>query len=163
MKLTIQNDHVATINFVLKDDEGEVIDASEANDPLVYLHGHENVVPGLEAALLGKAPGDRVQVVVEPADGYGETTTDELVAIPREAFEGDDIEPGMLVELEDEDGDLIPVWIAEIDDDAVHVDVDHPLAGLRLHFDCEILEVRKATADELEHGHPHFDDDEDEE
>lgn len=162
MKLTIQNDRVATLNFVLTDDDGDIIDASEAGDPLVYLHGHENVVPGLETALLGKSAGDKLKVVVEPEDGYGEATTDELHAIPREAFD-DDIEAGMLVELEDEDGEMIPVWIAEIEDDVVHVDVDHPLAGMRLHFDLEVLDVRAATDDEIAHGHPHFEDEDDDE
>ncbi|TNF23672.1 MAG: peptidylprolyl isomerase [Deltaproteobacteria bacterium] len=161
MNLKIENDRVATLNFVLKDDDGDIIDASEADAPLVYLHGHENIVPGLEAALLGKVAGDRVQVVVEPQDGYGETTTDELIALPRDAFEGD-VEVGDLVELEDDDGDLIPVWVAEVDDDAIHVDVDHPLAGMRLHFDVEVLAVRSATEDEIGHGHPHFDDDDEE-
>ena len=156
MKLTIQNDRVATLNFVLKDDDGDVIDASEAGDPLIYLHGHDNIVPGLEKALNGKSTGDKVKVVVEPADGYGETTTDELQAIPREAFP-EDVEPGMLVELEDEDGEMVPIWVVEVEDDVVHVDIDHPLAGMRLHFDVDVVDVRAATAEEIEHGHPHVD------
>ena len=163
MNLTIQNDRVATIHFVLKDDDGEIIDSSrEENEPLVYLHGHENIVPGLEAALLGKSAGAKVKVVVEPADGYGESTTDELQAMPREAFP-EDVEAGDYLVFEGEDGEEMPIWVVEVEDDVVHIDVDHPLAGMRLHFDVEVLEVREATVEELDHGHPHFEGEDDEE
>lgn len=151
---TIQKDHVVTLHYILRDDDGDVIDASEAGDPMIYLHGHESIVPGLEKALDGKAVGDKLKVVVEPEDGYGETTSEELEPLPREAFP-EEIEPGMHFLVEDDDGDMCPVWIVEFDDEVVHVDLDHPLAGVRLNFEVEVLDVRPATKNELEHGHVH--------
>lgn len=153
MSLTIQKDRVATIHYVLRDDEGEIIDASERDEPLPYLHGHDNIVPGLKVALEGKAKGETISVIVPPEEGYGEVTSDELQAMPKEAFP-DDIEPGDQLEFEDEEGDSIPIWVVEIQDDVVHVDVDHPLAGVNLHFEVEVLDVREATAQELEDGYP---------
>ncbi|MCA9494678.1 MAG: peptidylprolyl isomerase [Myxococcales bacterium] len=151
---TIQKDHVVTIHYILRDDDGDVIDASEAGEPMIYLHGHENIVPGLEKQLEGKKVGDKLTAVVEPEDGYGEPSVAELEPLPREAFP-EDIEAGMQFMVEDDDGDLCPVWIVEFDDEVVHVDLDHPLAGVRLHFEVEIVEIRPATKEELAHGHVH--------
>jgi FKBP-type peptidyl-prolyl cis-trans isomerase SlyD len=144
---------VVAIQYTLKNSEGETIDASEAGDPLRYLHGAGNIVPGLEEALEGKKVGDELEVVVQPADGYGELEGPGPQALPREAFEGVEPQPGMSFVAEDEDGNQIHLWVLDADDEKVVVSSDHPLAGVTLHFSVKIEEVREATADEIDHGH----------
>lgn len=146
---------VVAIQYTLKTPEGELIDASEAGDPLRYLHGAGNIVPGLERELAGKKVGDELEVVVQPADGYGEPSSPGPQALPREAFEGVEPQPGMSFVAEDEDGNHIQLWVLDADEEQVVVSADHPLAGMTLHFSVKIEEVREATAEELDHGHVH--------
>lgn len=146
---------VVSIQYTLKNPEGETIDASEPGDPLRYLHGASNIVPGLENALDGKKVGDELEVVVEPEDGYGEISGPGPQALPREAFEGVEPQPGMSFVAEDDDGNQIHLWILDADDEKVVVTPDHPLAGVTLHFSIKIEDVREATAEELDHGHVH--------
>lgn len=155
MDLPIQNDRVVTLAFTLRDDDGALLETSESEDgvPFAYLHGHENLVPGLEAALAGRRAGDTFQVVVEPADGYGEASPDAVVELPRAMFE-DDIAPGDELSFETEDGEEVPIWVIDLDDAHVRVDLDHPFAGLRLHYDVQVLAVRDAAELELEQGYP---------
>ena len=145
---------VVTFEYTLKNDQGEVLDASEGH-PLTYLHGADNIVPGLERELDGKGVGDEFQVVVAPADGYGERIGTGPQPIDRGGFPPDaELEPGMSFAVETEGG-LMPLWIVEVGDDHVMVDVNHPLAGVELHFSGSISEIRQATDEELEHGHVH--------
>lgn len=147
---------VVTVHYTLKNGEGEELDSSIGSDPLVYLHGAGNIVPGLEKALNGKRAGDKVNAVVPAAEGYGERSSKGAQRVPRAAFAGiDEIEPGMAFETEGDDGHSQTVWIVAVDNESVMIDLNHPLAGETLHFDVEVLEVRKATADELSHGHVH--------
>ncbi len=146
---------VVSIQYTLKNGEGETIDASEAGDPLRYLHGAGNIVPGLEQELEGKKIGDKLEVVVQPADGYGEVSGPGPQALPREAFEGVEPAAGMSFVAEDEDGNQVHLWVLDADEERVVVTPDHPLAGVTLHFAVEIEAVREATAEELEHGHVH--------
>ena len=146
---------VVSIQYTLKNGEGETIDASEAGDPLRYLHGAGNIVPGLEEELEGKKIGDKLEVVVQPADGYGEVSGPGPQALPREAFEGVEPAPGMSFVAEDEDGNQVHLWVLDANEERVVVTPDHPLAGVTLHFAVEIEAVREATAEELEHGHVH--------
>jgi len=146
---------VVSIQYTLTNPEGETIDASEPGDPLRYLHGAGNIVPGLERELEGKTVGDELEVVVQPEDGYGEASPNGPQAIPREAFEGVEPEPGMSFVAEDDDGNQLHLWILDVDDEQVIVTPDHPLAGVTLHFAIKIEEVRDATAEELDHGHVH--------
>ncbi len=146
---------VVLCQYTLKNGDGEVLDSSEPGDPLVYLHGADNIVPGLDAELTGKVVGDRVQVVVAPEDAYG-AATGESQRVTLDNFPDDaELEVGMHFLVEQEDGDVVPVWVAGLDDEAVHITTDHPLAGVTLHFDVTIEGLRAPTADELEHGHPH--------
>ncbi len=146
---------VVSIQYTLKNPEGETIDASDPGDPLNYLHGASNIVPGLERELEGKKVGDEVEAVVAPADGYGEPSGPGPQAFPREAFEGVEPQPGMSFVAEDDDGNQMHLWVLDADDEKVVVTPDHPLAGVTLHFSVKIDAVRDATAEELEHGHVH--------
>jgi FKBP-type peptidyl-prolyl cis-trans isomerase SlyD len=147
---------VVTLHYTLKNGAGEELDSSVGSEPLTYLHGNGQIVPGLEKALTGKRVGDKANVVVPPADGYGERSGKGPQRVPRAAFSGiDEIEVGMAFDTEGDDGRSQTVWIVAVDKDAVMIDLNHPLAGETLHFDVEVLAVRKATAEELSHGHVH--------
>lgn len=153
----IADGQVVVMQYTLRDDAGEVLDASTPDDPMMYLHGAENIVPGLEQALAGKSVGFKGKVTVAPEDGYGERDEDdEPDAIPRNAFPPDmEIEPGMTFMAEGPDDEQAPIWVVGVEGDKILVDSQHPLSGKTLHFEVEVLEIRAATADELEHGHPH--------
>jgi FKBP-type peptidyl-prolyl cis-trans isomerase SlyD len=156
MSVSIVSDGlVVGINYVLRDGEGEILDQSGGN-PLAYLHGGNNIVPGLESQLVGKSVGDKVNAVVSPTEGYGEANEGRLQVLPREAFGDMELGPGMQLATRDpETGGVIPFWISEVGPDGVTIDFNHPLAGVTLHFDVEIMLIREATDDERAHGHPH--------
>ena len=154
--LIIADGLVVVLNYTLRADDGEVIDASTKDDPMAYLHGADNIVPGLEQALTGKSVGFTGKVVVEPEDGYGEREDLPPEAVPRSAFPAEvKLAPGMQFMAEGPNDTHAPIWIAGIEGDQVFVDSQHPLAGKTLNFDVEVLDVRQATANELNHGHPH--------
>lgn len=147
---------VVTLHYTLKNDAGKVIDSSRGGEPLEYLHGVGEIVPGLERALAGKKVGEKVQVVVPPEDGYGPRDPNGKQEFPREDFPEDlTIEPGMQLIVEDEDGEEVPCWVLAADARVVTLDLNHPLAGERLHFDVEVVALREASEEELEHGHAH--------
>ena len=153
--MKIAQDVVVAVDYMLKDEKGKIIDES-AGEPLVYLHGHGMIVPGLEWALEGKEVGEQVKAVVSPADGYGERTEEGTMRVERARLPPDfDAEPGMPIEASAPDGSSLTLWVIDIDDEAVFVSTDHPLAGVTLSFDVTIREVRAATPDELSHGHVH--------
>jgi FKBP-type peptidyl-prolyl cis-trans isomerase SlyD len=153
---TIAGDTVVGLAYTLKNDAGEVLDQSEGDDLLFYLHGHDNIVPGLERKLSGRQVGEKLQVSVVAADGYGERDVRGEQKVPRDAFPNDmPLEPGMQLATQDEDGNMIPLWVVKVEPQVVHIDMNHPLAGQTLHFDVEIKSVRAASAEELDHGHPH--------
>lgn len=155
MSALIGDGKVAAIHFTLRTD-GQQIDSTGEGDPILYLHGAQNIVPGLEAALVGKSAGDDINVTVEPKDGYGERVDAPAMRVPRDQFPPDfPLTAGMPIGGEDGNGNVIPFWITAIEDDAVVVDPNHPLAGRTLEFEVKVLEVRDATPSELEHGHPH--------
>ena len=145
---------VVHIHYTLKNDAGELLDKSPADEPLGYLHGAGNIIPGLEAALSGMKAGEEVQVEVPPEAGYGQRDEGLVQDVPRGAFEGiDEIEPGMQFQAESEQGARI-ITVTGVDNDVITVDGNHPLAGETLHFDVEVMEVREATAKEIEDGRP---------
>jgi len=151
---TIAADKVVIMHYTLKNDAGDVLDSSAGSDPLAYLHGADNIVPGLENALTGKSVGDKLNVEVAPAEGYG-TRNAELFSVERTSFPADvDLVKGMQFVAEGANG-LIPLWVDRVEGDQVFVDPNHPLAGETLHFDVEIVDIRAASPDEIEHGHPH--------
>ena len=152
----IKQNSVVTMHYTLKDAQGEVLDSSEGQEPLVYLNGAGNIIVGLEEALLGKAIGDEVSAVVSAEKGYGEPLDALIQTVPKEAF-GDEVknvEVGMRFQAETEQGP-VPVVVTAMDDTTVTVDGNHPLAGKELHFDVTITEIRDASAEEVEHGHVH--------
>jgi len=151
----IENNRVVQIHYTLKDDQGEVLDSSIGNDPLPYIHGVGALIPGLEKQLLGKEAGEKFTAIIVPAEGYGEYDEDQVFQVSAGEFEGDDdLELGMQVQLDTENGPAIAT-VTEIDGDEVTLDLNHPLAGVILHFDVEVMEVREATKQELDHGHVH--------
>jgi len=153
--MTISQDKVVTIDYTLKNTQGEVLDSSEGQEPLVYLHGAENIVVGLERELNGKSVGDSLNTSVSPEDGYGVRNEELIAAVPREMFESDmDIEVGMSFQAETDQGVQV-VNIVALNDEEVTVDGNHPLADETLHFDVTVRDIREATAEELEHGHVH--------
>ena len=154
--MEITKDAVVTIDYRLHLGDGKYIEESEQDDPLVYLHGYEEIVPGLEKALEGKKAGDSLKAQVSPEDGYGEYDEDSVEEVPREEFPADlELEAGGIVTATDDEGDEVEFLVKEVRPKTVVVDFNHPLAGKTLHFEVTVREVRAATAEELEHGHAH--------
>jgi FKBP-type peptidyl-prolyl cis-trans isomerase SlyD len=154
--MAIAQHKVVTIHYKVSDsDSNEVIDSSENGEPMTYLHGARNIIPGLEQALEGKSVGDELEVTVEPTDGYGERSDDRVQQVPIEAFqEMEKIEPGMAVTAQTDQGPINLV-VTEVDETTVTVDANHPLAGKMLKFEVKIEAVRDASEEEMEHGHVH--------
>ncbi|MFH1834320.1 MAG: peptidylprolyl isomerase [bacterium] len=145
---------VVSLNYTLTDDEGIVIDSSEDCAPLTYLHGYENIIPGLETALEGVVAGHRSEVVIEAADAYGEVDEERIFEVPKDQFPpGAPVAEGMTFAGETASGE-VPLTVVEVKDSGVVVDANHPLAGVRLHFDVEVVDVRAASGEELQLGHP---------
>ncbi len=152
----VKDDMVVTIEYEAKLDTGEVVDSSEGHAPLVYLHGHRNIIPGLEEALTGMQVGESKQVTVAPGEAYGEHDEEATMWIPRDAFPSDvPIEEGIVFEVQDDEGRTAPMHIREVEEERVLGDYNHPLAGETLHFNVEVLDVRPATEEEVEHEHVH--------
>jgi len=155
MDILIGENCVVSIHYTLTDDSGTVLDSSRDSDPLVYLHGANNIIPGLENELTGKTAGANLKVSVAPENAYGEHTPEAIQSVPRSAFEGiEDIQPGMQFQTEGPQGVQVVV-VTEVSDDAITVDANHPLAGKTLHFDVSVEDVRMATPEEVAHGHVH--------
>ncbi len=152
--MNIEKNKVAQIEYTLTDAKGEVMDASSGN-PLAYLHGHSNLIPGLEKELEGKTTGDKFKITVPANEAYGERVDALIQTVPSNMFQGvDNLEVGMRFEAQSEQG-MHSVEITAIEDDQVTVDGNHPMAGLELTFDVEVKDVRDATEEEIEHGHAH--------
>ncbi len=146
---------VATINYTLTDDEDNTLDQSN-DSSFTYLHGTGNIIPGLERALEGKEAGDAVSVDVSPEDAYGERNLEMIQRVPKDMFPDDiEIKIGMQFHAQSSSGDPVIVTIDSVEDDVVVVDGNHPMAGKQLHFEVELVEVRDASDEEIEHGHVH--------
>ncbi|ELK8442186.1 peptidylprolyl isomerase [Vibrio vulnificus] len=153
--MKIEKNVVVSLAYQVKLEDGIVVDSSTTDAPLDYLHGHNNLITGLENELEGKVAGDKFAVTVAPEDAYGEHNDALVQRVPAEVFQGvDQIEVGMRF-LADTDQGPIPVEVTEVDGDEVVVDGNHMLAGQTLTFDVEVVAVREATAEEIEHGHIH--------
>jgi len=155
---TITNNKVAIFHYKLSSAEGDFLDSSEGRDPLPYLHGHHNIVPGLEREMEGKTIGDTFTAVVSPADAYGEPDLgqDAFMKVPRASLpEGITFQKGMQLIAEGENGEQLPVFMIDYKDDVFTFTTNHPLAGVTLVFNIEIVGIRDALPIELEHGHPH--------
>jgi FKBP-type peptidyl-prolyl cis-trans isomerase SlyD len=153
--MQIADNKIVLIHYTLSNLDDEVMDSSAGGEPLAYLHGKGNIVPGLEKELLGKKVGDKVKVEVSPEEGYGELNEELIQEVERAAFEGvESIEVGMRFMAQTAWGQQ-PVVVTAVTEETVIVDGNHPLADQSLKFDVEVIEVRDASEEELEHGHAH--------
>ena len=154
--LAVADGLVVSLAYTLRLDDGEEIDSATSDDPLTYLHGAQNIIPGLEQALTGLKIGDARQVSVTPVDAYGDVDPEAFELVPYDAFPADvDLEEGMGLQMVDDQGRQMDAYISELRDEGALLDLNHPLAGETLHFDVEIVGLRRATADEIAHGHSH--------
>ena len=147
----ITKNKVAAIRYTLRNGAGEVLDSSEGGEPLYYLHGEHNLIPGMEEGLEGRQAGDKLNLVIPPEKGYGVRDADNVHQVPKSAFGGSPVEVGM--QFQADDG--MVVTVKEVGPDSVTIDANHELAGETLHFAIDVVEVRDASDDELSHGHVH--------
>ncbi len=154
--MTIEDKKVVTIEFTVKNaTTNDVIESSVGSEPLIYLHGFNNLVPGLEKELTGKKVGDKYDINVTPEEGYGVRDEALVQEVPMAAFEGvEKVDVGMEFTADGPNGPVV-VEVTKIENDMVTIDSNHPLAGIALAFSGEIQEIREASSDELEHGHIH--------
>lgn len=153
----VGDDKVVSLDYTLRLEDGEVVDSSSGREPLEFIQGQGQIIPGLEKELYGMEEGDEKAVTVTPEEGYGERQADRVQTIPRNAFPDDmELEAGMQVRLQDSNsGQVYEAFVEEIHPENVILDFNHPLAGETLHFDVKIAGVREATDEELSHGHAH--------
>ncbi len=149
--MQITKETVASIHYTLKDNEGNVLDSSAGREPLQYLHGAGNLIIGMEEGLEGRQIGDKMKLKIAPAKGYGEKDDTLVQQVPRSAFGSQKVEKGM--QFQTNQGQVVTVTHVGLE--AITVDANHPLAGVELNFDVEVMSVRAATADEISHGHVH--------
>ncbi len=153
--MQIAQNKVAIITYTLTNVNGEIMDQANEEQPFAFIAGTGNIIPGLDSALEGKSAGDTVKVTIAPEDAYGERNDALTQVVPMEMFQGvDKVEPGMQFQAQTNQGVSV-VTVTKVEDGKVTIDGNHPLAGETLNFDVKVMEVRDATADELEHGHVH--------
>ncbi len=153
--MQVSKNAVVTMNYTLKNDSGDIIDSSDGAEPLTYIQGLGHIILGLEKEMEGKSKGDKFDVVVAPEEGYGVYRDELLETVPKAQFQdAGKLEIGMQFQVETEGGPVV-VSIKSIDGDNVVVDGNHPLSGVTLHFNIEIIEIREASEEELSHGHVH--------
>ena len=157
--LVVADDMVVQLDYTLTLANGEIYDSSDETGPLEYIQGQGHIISGLEEALYGMAVGEEKDVVVTPDLGYGEYDPEAVQTLPLDVFPPDmELEPGMAIDLYDEDTDEeVEAYVSEVDEDSVVVDFNHPLAGETLNFHVKVVDVRPATDSELDHGHVHSD------
>jgi FKBP-type peptidyl-prolyl cis-trans isomerase SlyD len=155
--LTVTDNMVVSLDYVLQLDDGQEIDRSETGSPLNYLHGHQQIISGLENALTGMKLGDEKEVVVKPEEGYGERDENQVQSLPRSAFPPDlNLAEGEVLNLRDgQSGQVFQAQVIEVTPSEIILDLNHPLAGETLYFQVRIADLRPATAAELAHGHAH--------
>lgn len=153
--MKVEKNHVISIDYTLKDDQGEILDTSDGRGPLLFIQGIGNIIPGLEKALEGKVIGDHVKVRIAPEDAYGVREDSLIQKVPKDQFETPDtLEIGMQFEVETEQGHMV-VSVVQIEEFHIMVDGNHPLAGVPLNFDVRIKDIRSASKEEMAHGHVH--------
>ena len=153
--MKIAKDVVVVMHYTLKNDAGNVIDSSDGGDPLAFIFGNGQIIPGLEEQLDGKAVGDKLNAKVTPDKGYGERNDEMVQTVPMSQFEDkEQIKVGVQFQADTPQGPVL-LTVLEVKGEEVVLDSNHPLAGETLHFDVEITEVREATEEEKEHGHVH--------
>lgn len=154
--MKISPNQVVSIDYELKNDDGEVLDSSTGQEPLTYLHGTGGLIPGLEKALEGKTAEEKLEVTIPPEEAYGEFNETLVQKVTTAAFEGvEKVEPGMQFQAQGNDGEEQRIMIVAVEGDDVTIDANHPLAGQTLHFSVQVRDVREATEEEKTHGHAH--------
>jgi FKBP-type peptidyl-prolyl cis-trans isomerase SlyD len=153
--MQVRKNTVVSIDYTLTNNEGTVLDTSKGREPLAYLHGNGQIIPGLEQALEGKNSGDTLKVTIPPSQAYGEKNPQLVQTVARKMFGGvADIKPGMQFRGRTEQGEHV-VTVVGVEGDNITIDANHPLAGVELTFDVTVVEVRDATEEEIAHGHAH--------
>jgi FKBP-type peptidyl-prolyl cis-trans isomerase SlyD len=154
----VADDVVVSIDYTLTVD-GEVVDSTEGDEPLQFIQGHQNIIPGLEKELTGMKIGDNKKVVVPPDEAYGEVDPENIIEVPRDEFPSEiPLESGTELEVKNSDGEVLTATISGVTSSTVKLDFNHPLAGKLLTFDVTIIDLREPTEEELTHGHVHFED-----
>jgi len=149
----VSDGKIVCLDYTLRLDNDEVVDSSQDREPIQFVQGQQQIVPGLEKELYGMEVGEEKQVVVEPAEGYGERNPEASQVVPRDAFqEGVELEPGMAIQVSDGSGRTATAFIDQVEDESVKLDFNHPLAGETLHFDVAVVDVREPTAEDLAGG-----------
>jgi FKBP-type peptidyl-prolyl cis-trans isomerase SlyD len=153
--MNIANNRVVSINYTLTNAQNQILD-SAGPEPFLYLHGRQNIIPGLEKALDGKNRGDTLKISIPAAEAYGERNDKLVATAPLDRFSGvNTVKEGMQFHAETPDGELQMVTVTKVEGNTVTVDGNHPMAGLDLTFDVSVLDVREASEEELQHGHVH--------
>jgi FKBP-type peptidyl-prolyl cis-trans isomerase SlyD len=152
--MNITKNTIVSFDYTLTDAENQILDSSTGAEPLVYLHGHGNIIPGLEQVMEGKASGDSFKITVPAADAYGARDDKLIITIPLSRFGDEKVEEGMEFQAQTPEGYRI-VTVTAVSGDDVTIDGNHPLAGLDLNFDVTVKEIREANEEEIAHGHPH--------
>lgn len=158
--MKIDKHTVASVTYTLKVD-GELVEQTDKENPLTFLVGVGMMIPGFENQLMGKEAGDKYEITVAPAEGYGEKDPEAIVDLPKDVFKVEgQLQEDMLVEgnvipLQDQSGHPLQGVVVEVAEDTVKMDLNHRLAGQTLNFTGEVLEVRPATEEEISHGHVH--------
>ncbi|HZW03561.1 MAG TPA: peptidylprolyl isomerase [Anaerolineaceae bacterium] len=151
----VADEMVVSLDYTLTV-EGQTVDSSRETEPIEFLQGYGNIIPGLEKELYGMAPGDSKQITVAAKDGYGERDPEAVIDVPRSEFPADiPLTPGVELQMQNVDGDVLTAVILEAGTESVKLDFNHPLAGRDLHFDVTVIALRPATEEEIEHGHVH--------
>lgn len=154
--MQIGKNKVVAIDYTLTNPEGQVLDTSKGAQPLTYLHGVGGIIPGLEAALDGKTKGEQLTVTIAPEQAYGARNEQMVQEVPRKMFQGvADIQPGMQFRAQGPQGQQQVVTVVGVNPETIKIDANHPLAGVTLKFDVNVMDVREATQEELAHGHVH--------
>jgi FKBP-type peptidyl-prolyl cis-trans isomerase SlyD len=153
--MQIAKHRVVTLHYTLKDNDDNILDKSE-DGSFCYLHGANNIIPGLEDALTGKTAGEELSVSIPPEQAYGIHDATKTQSVPREMFpEEQEVKPGMQFHAQGPDGQSLVVTVAKVESDQITVDGNHPLAGVQLNFEVKVMDVREANGEEIEHGHVH--------
>jgi FKBP-type peptidyl-prolyl cis-trans isomerase SlyD len=153
--MNIAKNRVVSINYTLTDDKNNIVDSTSGSESFDYLHGFENIIPGLERALEGKKEGDSFSVAIPAAEAYGERSDKLIVDVSRDRFQGvETVKKGMQFHAQTPEGFRL-VTVTGVSGETVTIDGNHPLAGLDLTFDVTVTAVREANPEELAHGHVH--------
>lgn len=154
--MQVGKNKVVTIDYTLKAEDGTLLDKSEAGEPLAYIHGIGNLIPGVEKALEGKGSGENVKIMVSPEEGYGVRNEALVQTMPKSQFDFvDEVSVGMQFQAQDPSGQPVILTVTGVEGEEVTLDGNHPLAGLKLDFDITVADIRDATSEELDHGHVH--------